>query len=75
MKEFIDECEFTHFLYENYDEATAEEVDRDFCDSFGSCAMNTFYRKDNPEDKFDECMNAFIDKKGTNGKVQLIFTN
>jgi hypothetical protein len=75
MNEFIDEYEFTHFLYENYDEATAEEVDKAFGDSFGSCAMNTFYKIDEPQDEFDECMNAFIDKKGTNGKVQLIFTN
>lgn len=75
MDKYIDECEFTHFIYENYPEDVADEVDKAFGEAFGLCAMSTFYKKDNPEDNFDECMNAFIDKKGTDSKVELIFTN
>lgn len=75
MNNFVDECEFTHFIYENYSEDVAEKVDKIFGDAFGLCSMNTFYKTDSPEDDFDKCMNAFIDKKGTNGKVLLVFTN
>lgn len=76
MDKYIDECEFTHFIYENYPEDVAEEVDKIFGDSFGMSSMNTFYRVENPEDKFDECLNAFLDSRPELGdKVQMIFTN
>lgn len=72
----IDESEFTHFLYENYSEEVAEEVDKDFGDAFGFSEVSTFCRADNPETKLEECINAFFDSKPELGdKVQMIFTN
>jgi hypothetical protein len=76
VKDYIDECEFTHFIYENYPEDVAEEVDKIFGDAFGTSAMNTFHRVENPEEKFDECLNAFLDSRPELGdKVHMIFTN
>jgi hypothetical protein len=70
----IDECHFTHFIYENNDEETAERILSLFADLFeGDIAI---IERSTDNDELSISINNFLDtRKDLGNTVRMIFTN
>jgi hypothetical protein len=70
----IDECHFTHFIYENNDEETAERIQGLFAELFeGDIAI---IERSTDTDELSISISNFLDtRKDLGNKVRMIFTN
>ena len=70
----IDECEFTDFIYENYDEETADQLSSLIANCFDGDHVTI--KRSNETDQLSVSINKFLDSRPDLGDiVEMIFTN